>query len=53
MYLFISATAMMAGNPAVIQSMVKEHEDHVKKIFKHIDDLAKKYKVCTCLIQHV
>ena len=36
---------MMAGNPAVIQSMVKEHEDHVKKVFKHIDDMAKKHDV--------
>ena len=38
---------MMAGNPAVIQSMVKDHEDHVKKVFRHIDDIAKKFEVCS------
>ena len=47
LFFFYSATAMMAGNPAVIQSMVKEHEDHVKKVFKHIDDMAKKHDVRT------
>ena len=49
-FFFHSATAMMAGNPAVIQSMVKEHEDHVKKVFKHIDDMAKKHDVRTYTI---
>ena len=35
----------MAGNPAVVQSMIKEHEQHVMELFKTIDKLANKYNV--------
>ena len=39
------ATALMAGNPTVIQAMMKEHEDEVMKVFKTIDELANKHNV--------
>lgn len=35
----------MAGNPTVVQAMIKEHEEHVMEIFKTIDKLANKYNV--------
>ncbi|KAL4227982.1 hypothetical protein ACF0H5_013420 [Mactra antiquata] len=38
-------TAMMAGNPTVIQAMMKEHEEEVMKVFKTIDALANKHNI--------
>lgn len=35
----------MAGNPTVVQAMIKEHEEHVMEILKTIDKLANKYNV--------
>ena len=43
--LFISATAMMAGNPAGLQAMVHDHEKHIKEVFHDIEEHLKKYDV--------
>lgn len=40
-----AATATIAGNPAVIESMIKEHESHVMDVFRNIDRLANQYGV--------
>lgn len=42
---FFTATALMAGNPTVVQQMIKEHEEHVMEVFRTIDRLANKYNV--------
>ncbi|XP_045216254.2 uncharacterized protein LOC123566338 [Mercenaria mercenaria] len=38
-------TALMAGNPTVIQAMMKEKEEEVMKVFKTIDELANKHNI--------
>lgn len=38
-------TAALMGSPATIHAMVSEHEEHVKKVFKDIDEIAKKYGI--------
>ncbi|XP_060564889.1 universal stress protein Slr1101-like [Ruditapes philippinarum] len=38
-------TALMAGNPTVIQAMMKEHEEEVMKVFRTIDELANKHNI--------
>ncbi|XP_052795503.1 universal stress protein in QAH/OAS sulfhydrylase 3'region-like isoform X1 [Mya arenaria] len=41
----IPPTTLMAGNPTMIQTMMKDHEQHVMDTFKTIDQLAKKYNI--------
>ncbi|KAL4235742.1 hypothetical protein ACF0H5_004134 [Mactra antiquata] len=33
------------GSPATVHALLQKHEDHIKEIFKTIDDVAKKYKI--------
>lgn len=39
------ATATIAGNPAIVEAMIKEHEEHVMEVFRTIDRLANQYEV--------
>merc|ERR1712179_76024 len=41
----IPPTAMMAGNPTMIQTMMKDHEEEVMNVFKTIDKLANKHNI--------
>ncbi|XP_052278920.1 universal stress protein in QAH/OAS sulfhydrylase 3'region-like isoform X4 [Dreissena polymorpha] len=41
----VPPTALMAGNPTMIQAMMKDHEDQVMEVFKTIDRLANKYNI--------
>lgn len=41
----VPPTALMAGNPAMIQSMIKLHEDQVMQVFRTIDQLANKHNI--------
>ena len=42
---YTPATATIAGNPKIVESMVKEHEEHVMDIFRTIDRIANHHGV--------
>lgn len=44
-YVCFTALTLLGGNPVVVETMIKEHEQHVQEIFDNIEEVAKKLKV--------
>ena len=42
---YYAASALLTGNPMVVDSMLQEHETHVKEVLQSIETVANKHKV--------